>query len=68
MPYNVGLTQYNGRSLITPALPQEREANRGKEALATSGGEKAHNQALANFFAGLVRKPGQSPARGSPSA
>lgn len=43
---------------------QEREASRSqrKEGLPTSpGGEKAHNQALANFFAGLVKKPGGSP-------
>ncbi|ODM20741.1 hypothetical protein SI65_03794 [Aspergillus cristatus] len=43
---------------------KEREAKRGKEALVSSGDEKAHNQALADFFAGLVRKP---QSRGSPS-
>lgn len=53
-----------------PNLKQEREASRSqrKETLSSSAGdEKAHNQALANFFAGLVKKPGASP-RGSPSA
>jgi dynein light intermediate chain 1 len=48
---------------------QEREASRvqRKEVVSSPGDEKAHNQALANFFAGLVKKPGTSP-RGSPSA
>lgn len=47
---------------------QDREASRAqrKESVPTPGDEKAHNQALANFFAGLVKKPGSSP-RGSPS-
>lgn len=51
-------------------LSQDREASRvqRKESVpANPGDEKAHNQALANFFAGLVKKPGGSP-RGSPSA
>lgn len=49
---------------------QDREANRTQRkegSPATPGDEKAHNQALANFFAGLVKKPSSSP-RGSPSA
>lgn len=58
--------------LATPLLTlyKDREASRAqrKEGVPTNpGDEKAHNQALANFFAGLVKKPGGSP-RGSPSA
>jgi dynein light intermediate chain 1 len=51
-------------------IPQkEREANRTpkKENISTlAADEKAHNQALASFFAGLVKKPGGSP-RSSPA-
>lgn len=49
---------------------QDREASRTqrKEGIPANPGDgKAQNQALANFFAGLVKKPGTSP-RGSPSA
>lgn len=49
---------------------QEREANRtprsSEDMAASAGDEKARNQALASFFAGLVKKPGGSP-RASPS-
>ncbi|CEL02946.1 Putative Function: LIC2 of R. norvegicus is a subunit of dynein [Aspergillus calidoustus] len=47
---------------------KEREASRSsrKDTVSSPTDEKAHNQALANFFAGLVKKPGSSP-RGSPS-
>jgi dynein light intermediate chain 1 len=56
-------------SLTILPIMQEREANRSqrKDTLLAPTGEKSHNQALANFFAGLVKKPGGSP-RGSPSA
>ena len=57
-------------TLTNPLVLQEREASRSqrKEGLASSGDEKAHNQYLANFFAGLVKKPSAGSPRGSPSA
>lgn len=57
-------------TLTNPLVLQEREASRSqrKEGLASSGDEKAHNQYLANFFAGLVKKPTAGSPRGSPSA
>lgn len=56
--------------LLIHSVLQEREASRSqrKEGLASSGDEKAHNQYLANFFAGLVKKPTAGSPRGSPSA
>ncbi|KAI9929956.1 hypothetical protein MW887_011766 [Aspergillus wentii] len=65
--FNMGGIQVDADDMLRKL--KEREASRAqrKEALSSPGDEKAHNQALANFFAGLVKKPGGSP-RGSPSA
>ncbi|PWY96509.1 dynein light intermediate chain [Aspergillus sclerotioniger CBS 115572] len=66
--FNMGGIQVDADDMLRKL--KEREASRAqrKETITTSAGdEKAHNQALANFFAGLVKKPGASP-RGSPSA
>ncbi|KAL3477714.1 dynein light intermediate chain-domain-containing protein [Aspergillus californicus] len=65
--FNMGGIQVDADDMLRKL--KEREANRSqrKEPVSTPGDEKAHNQALANFFAGLVKKPGGSP-RGGPSA
>lgn len=65
--FNMGGIQVDADDMLRKL--KEREANRvqRKEIASSPGDEKAHNQALANFFAGLVKKPGTSP-RGSPSA
>ncbi|KKK23450.1 dynein light intermediate chain [Aspergillus rambellii] len=64
--FNMGGIQVDADDMLRKL--KEREANRSqrKEIVSSPGDEKAHNQALANFFAGLVKKPGGSP-RGSPS-
>ncbi|KAJ9220250.1 hypothetical protein DTO027B5_1236 [Paecilomyces variotii] len=65
--FNMGGIQVDADDMLRKL--KEREASRAqkKEVPATSvGDEKAHNQALASFFAGLVKKPGGSP-RGSPA-
>jgi dynein light intermediate chain 1 len=65
--FNMGGIQVDADDMLRKL--KEREASRvqRKEVVSSPGDEKAHNQALANFFAGLVKKPGTSP-RGSPSA
>ncbi|KAH8701821.1 dynein family protein [Talaromyces proteolyticus] len=65
--FNMGGIQVDADDMLRKL--KEREANRTpkKEAApVTAADEKAHNQALANFFAGLVKKPGGSP-RSSPA-
>lgn len=64
--FNMGGIQVDADDMLRKL--KEREANRSqrKDTLSVPSGEKSHNQALANFFAGLVKKPGGSP-RGSPS-
>ncbi|KAL4872440.1 hypothetical protein BDV12DRAFT_162201 [Aspergillus spectabilis] len=65
--FNMGGIQVDADDMLRKL--KEREANRSqrKDPVSSPGGdEKAHNQALANFFAGLVKKPGGSP-RGGPS-
>ncbi|KAJ5573981.1 uncharacterized protein N7459_008408 [Penicillium hispanicum] len=66
--FNMGGIQVDADDMLKKL--RDREANRSQRKEGTPsnpGDEKAHNQALANFFAGLVKKPGGSP-RGSPSA
>ncbi|KAJ5665476.1 uncharacterized protein N7477_007924 [Penicillium maclennaniae] len=66
--FNMGGIQVDAEDMLKKL--RDREASRAQKiqpASPTPGDEKAHNQALANFFAGLVKKPGSSP-RGSPSA
>ncbi|KAL2812388.1 dynein light intermediate chain-domain-containing protein [Aspergillus granulosus] len=64
--FNMGGIQVDADDMLRKL--KEREASRSsrKDTLSSPTDEKAHNQALANFFAGLVKKPGGSP-RGSPS-
>ncbi|KAA8647143.1 dynein family protein [Aspergillus tanneri] len=65
--FNMGGIQVDADDMLRKL--KEREVNRSqrKDTISSPGDEKAHNQALANFFAGLVKKPSGSP-RGSPSA
>lgn len=67
----VSLSIYNTKYIPSGLLmhEQDREASRAqrKESASNPVDEKAHNKALANFFAGLVKKPNSSP-RGSPSS
>ncbi|CRG87643.1 Cytoplasmic dynein 1 light intermediate chain 1 [Talaromyces islandicus] len=65
--FNMGGIQVDADDMLRKL--KEREANRTPKketAPASAADEKAHNQALANFFAGLVKKPGGSP-RSSPA-
>ncbi|KAJ5176686.1 uncharacterized protein N7482_002563 [Penicillium canariense] len=67
--FNMGGIQVDADDMLKKL--KDREANRAhkKEGIPTNpGDEKAHNQALANFFAGLVKKPAGGSPRGSPSA
>ncbi|KAL1998771.1 hypothetical protein VTN02DRAFT_5595 [Thermoascus thermophilus] len=66
--FNMGGIQVDADDMLRKL--KEREANRAlkKETPTTSAGdEKAHNQALASFFAGLVKKPAGGSPRGSSS-
>ncbi|OJJ48328.1 hypothetical protein ASPZODRAFT_62047 [Penicilliopsis zonata CBS 506.65] len=66
--FNMGGIQVDADDMLRKLKEREASRTQRKESLTTAvGDEKAHNQALANFFAGLVKKPGGSP-RGSPSA
>ncbi|CRL28620.1 Dynein light intermediate chain [Penicillium camemberti] len=68
--FNMGGIQVDADDMLKKLRDREASRTLKKESpYAGTGGndEKAHNQALANFFAGLVKKPGSSP-RGSPSA
>ncbi|PWY80191.1 dynein light intermediate chain [Aspergillus eucalypticola CBS 122712] len=66
--FNMGGIQVDADDMLRKLKEREASRSQRKETLSSSAGdEKAHNQALANFFAGLVKKPGASP-RGSPSA
>ncbi|PLB40997.1 dynein family protein [Aspergillus candidus] len=65
--FNMGGIQVDADDMLRKL--KEREATRTsqrKETISSPGDEKAHNQALKNFFAGLVKKPSTSP-RESPS-
>ncbi|KUL92156.1 hypothetical protein ZTR_02520 [Talaromyces verruculosus] len=66
--FNMGGIQVDADDMLRKL--KEREANRTpKKEITSSTGptdEKAQNQALASFFAGLVKKPGGSP-RSSPA-
>ncbi|KKA21782.1 Dynein family protein [Rasamsonia emersonii CBS 393.64] len=65
--FNMGGIQVDADDMLRKL--KEREANRTpkRETLSSSAAdEKAHNQALANFFAGLVKKPGHAGHGGSP--
>ncbi|KAJ5833448.1 hypothetical protein N7474_001759 [Penicillium riverlandense] len=65
--FNMGGIQVDADDMLKKLRDREASRSQRKEGAPTSpGDEKAHNQALANFFAGLVKKPGSSP-RGSPS-
>ncbi|KAJ5575954.1 hypothetical protein N7535_002880 [Penicillium sp. DV-2018c] len=68
--FNMGGIQVDADDMLKKLRDREASRSQKKESpYAGTGGndEKAHNQALASFFAGLVKKPGSSP-RGSPSA
>ncbi|KAJ5099471.1 hypothetical protein N7532_006472 [Penicillium argentinense] len=66
--FNMGGIQVDADDMLKKLRDREASRTQRKEGLPTNpGDEKAHNQALAQFFAGLVKKPGSSP-RGSPSA
>ncbi|BDD59543.1 hypothetical protein MPDQ_001057 [Monascus purpureus] len=68
--FNMGGIQVDADDMLRK-LKESQAASRAhrKETISTSAGdEKAHNQALANFFAGLVRKPTGNTPRGSPSS
>ncbi|RMJ27383.1 Dynein light intermediate chain [Aspergillus sp. HF37] len=71
--FNMGGIQVDADDMLQKLKEREASRTQRKEGISSAGGgggggdEKAHNQALANFFAGLVKKPGGSP-RGSPSA
>ncbi|EAW12774.1 dynein family protein [Aspergillus clavatus NRRL 1] len=65
--FNMGGIQVDADDMVRKLKEREASRSQRKEILSSPGDEKAHNQALANFFAGLVKKPGTSP-RGSPSA
>ncbi|EPS34857.1 hypothetical protein PDE_09821 [Penicillium oxalicum 114-2] len=66
--FNMGGIQVDAEDMLKKLKDREASRAQKKDAAPTNAGdEKAHNQALANFFAGLVKKPGASP-RGSPSA
>ncbi|KAJ5182812.1 hypothetical protein N7492_000428 [Penicillium capsulatum] len=66
--FNMGGIQVDADDMLKKLRDREASRTQRKEgAPSTPGDEKAHNQALANFFAGLVKKPAGSP-RGSPSA
>ncbi|OQD73457.1 hypothetical protein PENDEC_c015G06677 [Penicillium decumbens] len=66
--FNMGGIQVDADDMLKKLRDRETSRAQRREGTPTNpGDEKAHNQALANFFAGLVKKPGSSP-RGSPSA
>ncbi|KAJ5908137.1 hypothetical protein N7495_000819 [Penicillium taxi] len=66
--FNMGGIQVDADDMLKKLRDREASRIQRKDTLpSTPGDEKAHNQALANFFAGLVKKPGASP-RGSPSS
>ncbi|KAJ5104904.1 hypothetical protein NUU61_002251 [Penicillium alfredii] len=65
--FNMGGIQIDADDMLKKLRDREASRSQRKEGISSPGDEKAHNQALANFFAGLVKKPGGSP-RGSPSA
>ncbi|KAL1971032.1 hypothetical protein VTN77DRAFT_2866 [Rasamsonia byssochlamydoides] len=63
--FNMGGIQVDADDMLRKL--KEREANRmpRRDTLSSAAAdEKAHNQALASFFAGLVKKPGSSPRSG----
>ncbi|KAJ5649864.1 uncharacterized protein N7484_003587 [Penicillium longicatenatum] len=64
--FNMGGIQVDADDMLKKLRDREASRAQRKESVPNPGDEKAHNQALANFFAGLVKKPGSSP-RGSPS-
>ncbi|KAI9372581.1 dynein light intermediate chain-domain-containing protein [Aspergillus egyptiacus] len=64
--FNMGGIQVDADDMLRKLKEREASRSQRKEPVSTPGDEKAHNQALANFFAGLVKKPGGSP-RQSPS-
>ncbi|GES63473.1 dynein light intermediate chain [Aspergillus terreus] len=65
--FNMGGIQVDADDMLRKLKEREASRSQRKDTMSSPTDEKAHNQALANFFAGLVKKPGSSP-RGSPSA
>ncbi|KAK9859626.1 hypothetical protein MYU51_013787 [Penicillium brevicompactum] len=66
--FNMGGIQVDADDMLKKLRDREAVRTQKKETpTPPASDDKAHNQALANFFAGLVKKPGSSP-RGSPSA
>lgn len=66
--FNMGGIQVDADDMLRKL--KEREASRAQKketSSTTAGDEKAHNQALASFFAGLVKKPAGSNPRSSAS-
>ncbi|RAH84837.1 hypothetical protein BO86DRAFT_231820 [Aspergillus japonicus CBS 114.51] len=67
--FNMGGIQVDADDMLRKLKEREASRSQKKETPSATGDEKAHNQALANFFAGLVKKPGTTGSpRGSPSA
>ncbi|KAJ5280138.1 hypothetical protein N7478_005510 [Penicillium angulare] len=67
--FNMGGIQVDADDMLKKLRDREASRAQRKEGTptATPVDEKAHNKALASFFAGLVKKPNSSP-RGSPSS
>ncbi|KAL4799685.1 dynein light intermediate chain-domain-containing protein [Aspergillus venezuelensis] len=66
--FNMGGIQVDADDMLQKLKDREANRTQRKDPVSSPGDEKAHNQALANFFAGLVKKPGgTSSPRGSPS-
>ncbi|KAJ5689478.1 hypothetical protein N7462_003870 [Penicillium macrosclerotiorum] len=66
--FNMGGIQVDADDMLKKLRDREASRAQRKDGNPTNpADEKAHNQALASFFAGLVKKPNSSP-RGSPSS
>ncbi|KAJ5735622.1 uncharacterized protein N7483_000747 [Penicillium malachiteum] len=65
--FNMGGIQVDADDMLKKLRDREASRSQRKEGTPTPVDEKAHNKALASFFAGLVKKPNSSP-RGSPSS
>ncbi|RDW72440.1 dynein family protein [Aspergillus mulundensis] len=59
--FNMGGIQVDADDMLQKLKDREASRSQRKDPVLSSGDEKTQNQALANFFAGLVKKPGGSP-------
>ncbi|CBF77044.1 protein nudN [Aspergillus nidulans FGSC A4] len=59
--FNMGGIQVDADDMLQKLKDREASRSQRKDPVSSPGDEKANNQALANFFAGLVKKPGGSP-------